>query len=66
MVLGKLSFLGQLQIRCKKCGGIYPSGVMMDKRTFESSGRRVYGIRRKCPFCHTENNTAECDVICPA
>jgi hypothetical protein len=58
--------MGQLMVRCRFCGGLYPSGVIVDKRTFEASGKLVYGIKSKCPFCHTENKSGNCELVCPA
>jgi len=53
-------------LRCRYCGGVYPSGVYMDKRSFQSQGGRVHGLKSKCPFCKSMNDSSNCGMVLSA
>lgn len=64
---GKVSTVKKpVMFRCGNCGGVYPSGAYMDKRTFESQGKRVFGLKSKCPFCRTMNDSSNCGMVLSA
>jgi hypothetical protein len=52
----KLSELGQLVVRCKKCGGIYPSGIFVDDlESIQRNPDRFNPMKTTCRFCGQEN-----------
>jgi len=40
-----------LYVKCKKCGFEFPSGIAMDKESFETSS--LIGNNHSCPQCGT-------------
>jgi len=55
--------MGQLLVRCRKCGALYPSGVVMDRKSFESPLKRVLGVTTRCPICKATNLCNKNDMV---
>jgi hypothetical protein len=51
--------MGKVMVKCKnpKCGKVYPSGIGMDRKSFENPTNRIVGHTSFCPFCKSENVT---------
>jgi hypothetical protein len=56
-VYEELSELGQLLVKCSKCGGLYPSGIFMDDlESIQRNPDRFNRVKTTCPFCAQENH----------
>jgi len=53
--------MGNLLVKCKNCGKIFPSGIAMDKASFETSV--IKDNRLQCPHCKNEGVYSKSDMI---
>ena len=47
--------LGQLLVKCAKCGRLYQSGIITDFETIHKDPKMLLEVKTKCPFCRQEN-----------
>lgn len=47
--------LGQLLVKCAKCGALYPSGIIADLETLRRNIESFHEVTTKCSFCGHEN-----------
>jgi hypothetical protein len=50
--------LGQLMVKCRKCGGLYPSGITGDFEIHKQYLERLGNVTTTCPFCKHQNRTS--------
>lgn len=47
---------GQLMVKCRKCGELYPSGIIADLEVYQR--HRMRNVTTTCPFCRQQNLTS--------
>lgn len=47
--------LGQLFVKCAKCGALYSSGIVTDLETLQKKIESFRDVTTKCSFCRHEN-----------
>lgn len=47
--------MGQLLVKCQKCGSLYPSGIVADLEEVLKYPKKYSDVKTKCPFCRHEN-----------
>jgi len=47
--------LGQLLIKCQKCGSLYQSGIITDLELVQRKLGSLKELETRCPFCRHEN-----------
>jgi hypothetical protein len=50
--------LGQLLVKCQKCGALYPSGIIIDFEAIQKRSDRFGDVTTSCPFCEHQNVTS--------
>lgn len=48
-----------LYVKCKKCGLTFPSGMAMDRKTFESA--TISGQQYECRYCGKKHTYEKAD-----
>lgn len=54
--------LGQLLVKCEKCGALYPSGIVSDLETVLRDPKASKEVMTPCSFCKHENFTKITDM----
>lgn len=51
--------MGKVMVKCKNptCGKAYPSGIGIDRKSWEDSTNVMTDIHTVCPTCKSENVT---------
>jgi len=47
--------LGQLLVKCQKCGALYPSEIIVDFEAIQKHLDRPGDVTTTCPFCEHQN-----------
>jgi len=55
--------LGQLLVKCEKCGSLYPSGIFAEVENVKRKLKELNTTYTMCPFCRHENLTAQAKLI---
>jgi hypothetical protein len=55
--------LGQLLVKCQKCGSLYPSGIIADLESLKRNPKAEQDAITKCSFCGFENVTKLTNMI---
>jgi hypothetical protein len=51
-----LAGLGQLLVKCPRCGALYQSGIVTDFEVVHRNLGNLLEARTTCPFCRYENS----------
>jgi hypothetical protein len=54
--------LGQLMVKCRKCGEFYSSGITGDFGIYQLHLERLRKVTTTCPFCRQQNKTNPLDM----
>ena len=47
--------MGELLVKCERCGGLYPSGIMAELENVKRKLKELNSTLTVCPFCRHEN-----------